>query len=568
MTKKFYMLTDTPLLSVSDLCIRFGSQVAVNRLTFDVKKNEILGIVGESGSGKSLTALALMGLLPNSAEIKGQINYQGNELLRLSDAALRSIRGRHISMVFQEPMSALNPSMRCGEQLAEVLLQHGITTKKEVVGNVLDLFEKVKLPTPEEVYQKYPHQLSGGQQQRIMIAMALACSPGLLIADEPTTALDVTVQKEILNLLLQLQKANGMAMIFISHDLNLVAQIAHKVMVMRNGKMVEMGRADTIFKNAKNPYTNALIAARPSTSGGRKLFLPTVEDFMTQQPLPLEEAPEQREARHQKIYAQKPILEIVGIEKYYQTQSGYFKTPRSFKALDSVSLKLYEGETLGLVGESGCGKSTLGKVMLLLEKPERGHVLYKGKDIFSLSRKDLMDYRKDVQLIFQDPYATLNPRLKIGETLTEPMKVHGLYKTKAERIQKAESLLESVGLSPEFIDRFPHEFSGGQRQRIGLARALAVSPKIIVCDESVSALDTSVQAQVLNLLNELKKQYNLTYLFISHDLSVVRYMSDQLVVLKTGQIVEQGEADTVILNPAHQYTKTLWEAVPKEAYSN
>ena len=561
-------MEDKPILSVKDLRIAFqsidGFNSVVHNIGFDVFENEIIGIVGESGSGKSVTALSLMQLLPKGqkTQVSGTITYQGRDLNSLTETSMQDLRGREISMIFQEPMSALNPSMRCGDQVKEIILHHGIMNKEAAPAEVLHLFDSVKMPSPAEAMRKYPHELSGGQQQRVMIAMAIACKPKVLIADEPTTALDVTVQKEIISLLKQLQKGTKMSVIFISHDLALVSEIAQRTLVMYQGKIVEKGATKTIFKTPKNDYTKALIAARPEI-GKRLQKLPTIKDILLDSKNAAIITKKEREKKHKALYADPPILEVTNLGKVYYKSIGFFGEKAAFKAVDGVSFKLYEGETLGLVGESGCGKSSLGNAILQLDKATSGSIIYKGKDLGILSKKALRQLRKEVQIIFQDPLSSLNPRLTVGEAIMEPMKVHKLYKNYAARKLKTLELLDKVGLDRSAFERYPHEFSGGQRQRIGIARTIAVEPKLILCDESVSALDISVQAQVLNLLNGLKKDFGFTYIFISHDLAVVKYMSDQLIVMDKGKIVEKGEADAVYANPKKPYTKKLIGAIPK-----
>ena len=557
-----------PLLSVKNLSLGFKKDNHINPvltdISFDLKANEILGIVGESGSGKSVTNLAILGLLPHKITqiSSGNIRFKDDELLVKTEKEFQKLRGNAISMIFQEPMSSLNPSMRCGIQVQEVLNQHTDLRKKETKARVLRLFEQVKLPRPESVFKAYPHEISGGQKQRVMIAMAIACEPEILIADEPTTALDVTVQKDIILLLKELQAKNNMSIIFISHDLALISEIADRVVVMYKGKIVEEGTAEAVFKNPQREYTKALIHAKPRMEE-RLRKLPTVADFLNHN-IPAEVVgEEERTKAHQQIYAQKPLIEVRNVEKTFYSNAGWFKKAEAVHAVNDVSFKIYEGETLGLVGESGCGKSTLGNVILQLDKATQGQILYKGKDISQLSKKELRVLRKDIQIIFQDPYSSLNPRLTVGKAITEAMQVHGLYSNGKERRQETIKLLEEVGLLPEHYYRYPHEFSGGQRQRIGIARTIALKPKFIVCDESVSALDISVQAQVLNLLNELKEKFGFTYLFISHDLAVVKFMADQLLVMREGRIVESGEADAVYNAPQNEYTQVLIEAIPK-----
>lgn len=561
-------MNQAPLLSVKNLSLGFKSRKTTNAvlhdISFDVLPNEIVGIVGESGSGKSVTNLAVLGLLPQkSVDISsGEILFEGADLLNYSTRQLQEIRGNAISMIFQEPMSSLNPSMRCGKQVTEILQRHKKLSAQEAKVETLRLFEQVKLPRPASVFKAYPHEISGGQKQRVMIAMAIACKPKLLIADEPTTALDVTVQKEIILLLKELQKETGMSILFISHDLSLVSEIADRVIVMYKGKIVERGSSASIFKNPQEEYTKALIYARPSTKE-RLERLPTVADFLNQKPMAPAVSEAVRTAKHQKLYSKTPLLEIKNAQKEYYSNVSFFGKKETIKAVNDVSFKIYEGETLGLVGESGCGKSTLGNLILQLDQVTSGHIFYQGTDLTRLKTRELRKLRRDIQIIFQDPYSSLNPRLTVGQAITEAMEVHKLYASKKERKAEALKLLEQVGLLPEHYDRYPHEFSGGQRQRIGIARTIAVKPKFIVCDESVSALDISVQAQVLNLLNTLKEEYNFTYLFISHDLAVVKYISDRLLVMRNGQFEETGEADAVYAAPQSDYTQALINAIPK-----
>lgn len=555
------------LLQVKNLSIGFKTEESfrqiIHDISFELFPREILGIVGESGSGKSVSALAILGLLPKNAKItSGEIKFEEKDLLQFTERELQRLRGKGISMIFQEPMSSLNPSMRCGKQVQEILLQHTALSKKETKAEVIELFKKVKLPRPEAISSSYPHQISGGQKQRVMIAMAIACKPKILIADEPTTALDVTVQKEILFLLKSLQQETGMSIIFISHDLALISEISDRVLVMYRGKIVEQNEVKEIFHHPKEQYTKALIASRPKANQRIKR-LPTIKDFVEQSVQIEVESHQERVKRHQKIYAKPPLLEVNNVEKEFISSAGFFQKTQVVKAVNQVTFKLYEGETLGLVGESGCGKSTLGNVILQLTPATAGQVFYKGKDLTKLSKTELRKLRKEIQLIFQDPFSSLNPRISVGNAIMEPMKVHGLYKTKTERKQKALELLQQVGLEEAHFNRYPHEFSGGQRQRIGIARTIAVEPKLIVCDESVSALDISVQAQVLNLLNNLKEEFGFTYIFISHDLAVVRYMADQLLVMNEGRIVERGEADQLYENPKKDYTQKLIAAIPK-----
>lgn len=557
-----------PLLEVNDLEISFKKEGTfkpiINSISYFLDSNEILGIVGESGSGKSVSSLAIMGLLPIgiSKISKGEILFEGKNIAVLSKKELQDLRGKEISMIFQEPMSSLNPSLKCGFQVEEMLLQHTKLSKKEIKSEVLALFERVKLPNPEKIYESYPHQISGGQKQRVMIAMAIACKPKILIADEPTTALDVTVQKEIIQLLKDIQKETGMSIIFISHDLALVSEIANRVLVMYKGEIVEQGESTNVFHNPQHIYTKALISSRPSLDIRLKR-LPTIKDYLEDSVNSDTVTSEERKKVQEKLYSQAPILEVRNVEKEYFSTAGLFGKKSGFKAVNDVSFKIYEGETLGLVGESGCGKSTLGNAILQLDKATAGQIFYRGVDIMKLPKEDIRALRKEIQIIFQDPYSSLNPRIPVGKAIMEPMKVHKLYKNDAERKAKTIEILERVGLGEEFFNRYPHEFSGGQRQRIGIARTIALQPKLIVCDESVSALDISVQAQVLNLLNELKENFGFTYIFVSHDLAVVKYMSDQVLVMNKGKIEELADADDLYENPQKEYTKKLIAAIPK-----
>ena len=557
-------MTEKQILKIDNLSISFGENEVIHNISYQLNKNEILGIVGESGSGKSVSSLAILGLLPKkiSKITTGSIIYNNEDLTTLSSKTLQTIRGKKLAMIFQEPMSSLNPSMTCGKQVQEILLQHTTLSKKKSKDETLLLFEKVKLPNPERVYNAYPHEISGGQKQRVMIAMAIACKPDVLIADEPTTALDVTVQKEIIKLLKTLQVETKMSVIFITHDLSLISEIADRVLVMYKGDIVEQGTTSSIFNNPQHNYTKALINSRPSLETRLKK-LPTIQDFLNDSISTEIVSDEQRKQNHEKLYNKAPLLEIINVEKEYVSKSGWFTKPHTFKAVNNVSFKLYEGETLGLVGESGCGKSTLGNAILQLDKATAGQILYEGIDITKLSNSEIKKLRKDIQIIFQDPYSSLNPRIPVGEAIMEPMKVHNLYNSYKERKDKTIDILNRVGLSEDYFNRYPHEFSGGQRQRIGIARTIALQPKLIVCDESVSALDISVQAQVLNLLNELKEDFGFTYIFISHDLAVVKYMSDQLLVMNNGKIEELDDADVIYKNPKKDYTKKLIHAIPK-----
>lgn len=557
-----------PLLAIENIQIAFKSDRQWNTIikdsSFHISNNEILGIVGESGSGKSVTSLAIMGLLPKeiSSIRNGNIRFEGKEIQNFSEIEFRQLRGKQISMIFQEPMSSLNPSMKCGEQVAEILRLHTTLSEVQIKHEVLTLFEKVKLPNPSEIFDKYPHQISGGQKQRVMISMAIACKPKLLIADEPTTALDVTVQKEIIKLLKDLQQENEMSIIFISHDLSLISEIADRVLVMYKGEIIEQGNTEDIFHHPKATYTKALISSRPSLDIRLKR-LPTIQNFLNHEVIDEDITKEERKKHHGELYNTTPLLQIKNVDKEYLINTGFFSKNKTFKAVNNVSFNVFEGETLGLVGESGCGKSTLGNAILLLDRPTKGQIFFKGKDITQLSKSEVNSLRKEIQIIFQDPFASLNPKITVGKAILEPMKVHKLYENDKERKEKVLELLEKVGLLAEHYDRYPHEFSGGQRQRIGIARTIALQPKLIICDESVSALDISVQAQVLNLLNELKENFGFTYIFISHDLAVVKYMSDHIAVMQKGIIEEFKEADVLYEYPEKEYTKKLIEAIPK-----
>ena len=528
------------LVTVEQLSIKLGGQTIIPNLSFDVHHNEILGIVGESGSGKSITAMSLMGLLPKQEESlqASRLDFDGQSLIPFDEKCFRTLRGKEIGMVFQDPMSALNPSMRCGKQIEEVIALHSSLPKKDHQAHLHSLLEKVKLPDPKSMAKRYPHQLSGGQQQRVLIAMAIACQPKLLIADEPTTALDPKVQENIMALLKSIQKESKMSIVLISHDLNMVHRWADRVLVLNKGVCEGLGTAKQLFQQPKSPYTKGLINALPPVDR-RPKRLQTIEDFINDAPKAANETKTSRSKRHKQLYQQSPILEVKGLQKTFS------QGKQSHVALHKINFSLYPGETLGLVGSSGSGKSTLGNCLLKLTQPDEGEILYLGTRIDNLKGGLLQQYRKDIQLIFQDPFSSLNPKKKIGHMLTEPMLVHNIGKNKHDRVDRAIQLLEQVGLEASHINHYPHMFSGGQRQRIGIARALAVEPKLIVCDESVSALDRSVQAHVLNLLNKLKESYVLTYLFIGHDLEVVRYMSDRILHLQNGTIETIGEADMV-----------------------
>ena len=555
-----------PIINIEKLSVSFETNqqktTVVKAITFEINENEIVGIVGESGSGKSITSLALMGLLPKNAVVDGEILFENVSLHKKSNQEWRKIRGQQIAMIFQEPMSSLNPSLSCGYQVKEMILQHQKISDAAAKSSVLELFKQVKLPRVSSLYNQYPHQISGGQKQRVMIAMAIANKPKLLIADEPTTALDVTVQQRIIDLLKEIQAQNGMSILFISHDLTLISEIAQRVLVMKDGEIVEQGTVDQIFKNPTHPYTQALINSKPKLNERLKI-LPTVQNFLKHDFKATVISAEERRLKHENLYAQAPLLRITDLKKYYTIDKGWFQQQTIVKAVDDVYLEIYDGETVGLVGESGCGKTTLGRTILNLEKATEGEIFYKGTDITKLNKHDWKVLRKEIQIIFQDPYASLNPRITVGDAILEPMKVHKIHKSDKERKVAVMELLKKVGLNETHYYRYPHEFSGGQRQRIGIARAIALHPKLIICDETVSALDVSVQAQVLNLLNQLKEEFQFTYLFISHDLAVVKFMSDQLVVMHQGKIVEKGEADSIYENPQNEYTQKLINAIPK-----
>ncbi|MAX68529.1 MAG: ABC transporter ATP-binding protein [Flavobacteriales bacterium] len=558
---------------------------AVNGISFTLTKGETIGIVGESGSGKSVTSLSAMRLIPSPpGEISGgeiifhKDDGESVDLLKISEEEIRKHRGNDIAMIFQEPMTSLNPVFTCGNQVVEAIMLHQNMNKHEAKDLTIKLFEEVQLPDPERIFSTYPHQISGGQKQRVMIAMAMSCQPSVLIADEPTTALDVTVQKTILQLMQKLQTERDMGILFITHDLGVIAELADKVVVMYKGNIVEQGNVWDIFSNPQHPYTKGLLACRPPLNKRYK-FLPTVSDFMKEDEdgkmiennITVEEftkdltVPNSERALKQKeLFAKEPILKIKNLKTYFPIRNGFFGGISSHvKAVDNVNFDVYPGETLGLVGESGCGKTTIGRTIIRLEEPTEGEMIYKGKDIAKMDAKELREFRKEVQIIFQDPYSSLNPRMTIGNAIMEPMQVHGILENDEQRKKRVEDLLTRVNLDPSHFYRYPHEFSGGQRQRIGIARALAVNPKFIICDESVSALDVSVQAQVLNLLNELKEEFGLTYIFISHDLSVVKYMSDRMLVMQHGKIEEMGDADQIYSDPETEYTKKLIDAIPE-----
>ena len=550
------------LLNVKNLCVRTiensQHQNLIDGVSFDIKKNEIVGLIGESGSGKSLTSLSILGLLEkNKFNISGEIIFNGNNLLDLDNNAMMEIRGSEISMIFQEPMSALNPTMKIGKQIFEVFKAHKNLSFKNTTERIKKLIKKVRLDNVENLLDKYPHQISGGQKQRVMIVMALSCNPQLLIADEPTTALDVTIQKEIIEILKNLQKSEKLSILFISHDLRLVSNISDKILIMKNGKIIEQGSNKNIINYPKENYTKALLSLIIHDKKRLKK-LPTVESFDKNFKEEVETKKE-RNKRIKNIYSGKPILEIKNVSKFYNTSKNLFRNNKSFKALSQISLKLFKGETLGLIGESGSGKTTLSNAILKIHEFEKGEILFKGKDISKIKERELLEFRKNVQIIFQDPYASLNPLQNIFQIISEPIKFHRIC-LKNEVYEKCKELISDVGLNENFLSRYPHELSGGQRQRVCIARAISVNPEVLICDESVSALDVSIQATVLNLLNLLKKKYNFTYIFISHDLSVVKYMSDKIIVLYNGKIVDYQDADLLFEKPKDNYTKKLIKA--------
>ena len=552
------------LISVKNLEVEFRTKdllvEAVKGVSFDIKTGETVGLVGESGSGKSVTALSLLRLIPQppGRVSAGQILLDGQDLTALSEKQMCKIRGNRISMIFQEPMTSLNPVFTVEYQISEALRLHQNMSKKEAREHSIDLLNQVGIKNAKSRADSYPHEMSGGQRQRVMIAMAVACKPDLLIADEPTTALDVTVQKQILNLLKDLQETYKMSLLFISHDLGIIAEIARKVMVMYRGQIVESSDVKSIFINPQHSYTKGLIACRPSFNI-KTDRLPMITDFIDGKKIKVDDLklPSQKEIKTH------TLLEVKNLTKYFPLRKNFFgKVEVWVKAVDDVSFSVKKGTTVGLVGESGCGKTTLGRSLLRLIEPFSGSVMYDGVDILSLDKQKLKNMRRRMQIIFQDPYASLNPRMTIGRSVMEPMVIHKLYKTKDERIQKAEQLMEQVGLKKEMLYRYPHEFSGGQRQRICIARAIAIQPEFIICDESVSSLDVSIQAQILNLLKDLQDQLNLTYIFISHDLTVVKFISDEIAVMEQGKIVEKNSSDEICNNPQLEYTKRLIEAVP------
>ncbi|HNJ16827.1 MAG TPA: ABC transporter ATP-binding protein [Saprospiraceae bacterium] len=572
------------LLDINNLSVSFNNGqsnvTAVKSISFQIYKGEIVCLVGESGSGKSVAANSVMRLLDESktmitADRMSFMSKSGEclDILQLPKDKLPSLRGQEIGMIFQEPMTSLNPVIKCGDQVAEGLLIHGLESTHSVKDKVLELFKEVGLDDSKRIFDSYPHQLSGGQKQRIMIAMAMACNPSLLIADEPTTALDVTVQKKILEALKELCRNKGMAMLFISHDLNIVKQLADKILVMYKGEIVEQGSTLEVFNHPKHPYTKGLLSCRPPLKTKLRI-LPTLSDFIgnTEAEKPYATrlsdnniiTRQEHESAFKSLSSVEPILKIKHVTTSF-TQAGMFfwNKKKVFKAIQDISFVLYPGEVLGLVGESGSGKSTLGRTICRLLDSESGSVTYRNIELANMPENEFRVFRKNIQIIFQDPYASLNPSMKAGDAILEPMIVHKLCANKQERIEKVYSLLESVGLPAESFHKYPHEFSGGQRQRISIARALSLNPEILICDESVSALDVNVQAQVLNLLNELRSKFNLSMIFITHDLSVVRFICDRVMVMKNGRLEEIGTVEQVMDNPASDYTRLLLESVPE-----
>lgn len=554
------------ILEVKNLSVAFSGRTVVEGLTLTLMRGETLGIVGESGSGKSVSTMALMGLLPKNATVTGQAMLDGINLLEQNEEQMRSIRGRRISMIFQEPMTSLNPVQKCGEQVMEMMKAHANSELKiqdsELKQRVISLFTEVLLPRPEKIFDSYPHEISGGQKQRVMIAMALINNPDIIIADEPTTALDVTVQKTILELLKSLQSKYGISIIFITHDLGVISQIADRILVMYRGKMIEEGPASQILFHPTEPYTQGLLACRPPLDS-RPRRLPTVDEFLSgsvgsdnDYSTPTAEP------------SLQPLISVRNLDVTYTLKKSLFGKPlQTLKGVDNISFDIFEGETLGLVGESGCGKSTLGRAMLRLIKNSAGSVSYRGTPLSELSAKQMRSLRPKLQIIFQDPYSSLNPRITVGEAIAEPLKVHRFSISSSSSSSSITSitkdLMQQVGLNPDWYNRYPHELSGGQRQRVCIARALILQPELVVCDESVSALDVSVQAQVLNLLNDLKDRYHYTYLFITHDLSVVHYMADRITVMQKGKIVESGTPDDLFKNPQTDYTRMLIDSIPR-----
>ena len=573
------------LLEIKDLTVSFntnnGVYKALKGINLSINKSEIIGLVGESGSGKSVTSLAIIQLLEKNALVTGEINFETISLLKLSDKEIRKFRGNKIGMIFQEPMTSLNPVMKCGHQVIESIILHQKLSKKAAKEKTLALFNEVNLPEPELTFEKYPHELSGGQKQRVMIAMALACDPELLIADEPTTALDVTVQKNILQLFKEIREKRNMSIIFISHDLGVINEIADSILVMYQGEIVEQGAVKNIFENPQHPYTKGLLACRPNPNYQLKR-LPTLSDFAQIEDgvfkSNLNDINNLREiyknnltdilSKRAKLYLQEPILSVAQLNTWFTQKRKFFSKNKTFtKAVNNVSFNVYPGETLGLVGESGCGKTTLSRTILKLLQPSSGKIKFNGIDLESLNDKQMRPLRKNIQIIFQDPYSALNPSQTIGNSILEPLIVHQISNNNLERKTFVNQLLEKVGLSSNYFNRYPHELSGGQRQRVVIARALALKPKLIICDESVSALDVSVQAQIINLLKDLQQEFKLTYIFISHDLAVVKHVSDRIMVMRNGEIIEIGTPENIYNHPQNDYTKNLINAIPNRLNS-
>ncbi|MFC4161576.1 ABC transporter ATP-binding protein [Chitinimonas lacunae] len=552
------------LLEIKNLRVSFqmGKQQtfeALKGINYVIPRNSTVALVGESGSGKSVSAMAIMDLLPRLNTIinpESQLLFEGRDLLKETPANRRALCGKDISMIFQDSMSSLNPVYKVGDQIVEVLRLHKPLSKAAARKRAIELLAEVGIPDPQSRIDSYPHQMSGGQQQRVMIAMAIACEPKLLIADEPTTALDVTIQKQIVELLMKLKASHGMSILFITHDLELVREVADHVVVMHHGVIKEQGASEQVFTQPADPYTRALLACRP-TIDRRPIRLPVVDDFLQGREKELPQGERQRGV----VPGDPIVLEVKGLEKKFYAKQGLFGR-REIHAVKNVSFKLAKGKTLGIVGESGSGKTTLGKTILRLNSCEGGEVLFDGKNLMALSDKDYQPYKRRLQIIFQNPYASLNPRFTVGDILLEPMRIHNIHSNDRERSDHARELLKRVGMPDGAFFKYPHEFSGGQRQRISIARCLTMKPEIIVCDESVSALDVSVQAQVLNLLQELQDEYGMSYLFISHDLSVVKYISDEVLVMNHGEMVEYANSDQLYRDPKHPYTQKLLAAIP------